>query len=157
MPFLSPGYLSDPGIKPTSPALAGEFFTTQPSGKPVYLSVCVCVCVCMYSHIFFLHSSVDGHLGCFCVLAIVKSAAMNIRCMYFSKLGFPGGASGKEPAYQCRRLRDEGLIAGSGRPPGAGNGNPLQYVFLENPMDRGAWQATVHRVAKSLSTWHAFF
>ena len=54
-------------------------------------------------------------------------------------------------------LRDEGLIAGSGRSPGAENGNPLQYVFLENPMDRGAWQATVHRVAKSLSTWHAFF
>ena len=41
---------------------------------------------------------------------------------------------------------DAGLIPGSGRSPGEGNGNPLQYSCLGNPMDRGAWQATVHRV-----------
>ena len=46
-------------------------------------------------------------------------------------------------------VRDSGLIPGLGRSPGGGNGNPLQYSCLENPMDRGAWQATVHRVAKS--------
>ena len=46
-------------------------------------------------------------------------------------------------------LRDTGLIPGSGRSPGGGHGNPLQYSCLENPMDRGAWQATVHRVAQS--------
>ena len=45
--------------------------------------------------------------------------------------------------------RDEGLNPGSGRSPGEGNGNPLQYSCLENPMDRGAWWATVHGVAKS--------
>ena len=45
--------------------------------------------------------------------------------------------------------RDMGLIPGSGRFPGKGHGNPLQYFCLENPMDRGAWKATVHRVAKS--------
>ena len=44
---------------------------------------------------------------------------------------------------------DEGSIPGSGRSPGGGNGNPLQYSCLENPMDRGAWWATVHGVAKS--------
>ena len=44
---------------------------------------------------------------------------------------------------------DVGLIPGSGRSPGVGNGNRLQYSCLENSMDRGAWQATVHRVAKS--------
>ena len=44
---------------------------------------------------------------------------------------------------------DPGLIPGSGRSPGEGNGNPLQYSCLENPMDGEAWQATVHRVAKS--------
>ena len=44
---------------------------------------------------------------------------------------------------------DPGLIPGLGRSPGEGNGNPLQYSCLENPMDRGAWQATVHGVAKS--------
>ena len=45
--------------------------------------------------------------------------------------------------------QDEGLIPGSGRSPGVGNGNPLQYACLGNHMDRGAWQATVHGVAKS--------
>ena len=44
---------------------------------------------------------------------------------------------------------DVGSIPGSGRFPGGGHGNPLQYSGLENPMDRGAWQATVHRVGKS--------
>ena len=44
---------------------------------------------------------------------------------------------------------DVGMIPGSGRSPGGGNGNPLQYSYLENPMDRGAWWATVHGVAKS--------
>ena len=46
-------------------------------------------------------------------------------------------------------IRDVGLIPGSGRSPGGGNGNPLQYACLENPMDRGACQATVHGVTKS--------
>ena len=46
-------------------------------------------------------------------------------------------------------LRDTGSILGSGRSPGEGHGNPLQYSCLENPMDRGAWRATVHRVTKS--------
>ena len=45
--------------------------------------------------------------------------------------------------------RDAGSIPGLGRPPRVGNGNPLQYSCLKNPMDRGAWQATVHGVAKS--------
>ena len=58
----------------------------------------------------------------------------------------PGGSDGKESAYTAG---DPGLIAGSGRPPGEGNGNPLQYSCLESSMDRGAWQATVHGVTKS--------
>ena len=62
-------------------------------------------------------------------------------------MGFPDGASGKEPACQCRRLKR--LICGWGRSPGEGNGNPLWYSRLENPMDGGAWWATVHGVAKS--------
>ena len=45
-------------------------------------------------------------------------------------------------------IRDAGLIPESGRSPGGGQGNPLQRSCLENPMERGAWQATVHRVAK---------
>ena len=46
-------------------------------------------------------------------------------------------------------IRHEGSIPGLGRSPGEGNGNPLQYSCLENPMDRGAWRATVHGVAQS--------
>ena len=51
-----------------------------------------------------------------------------------------GGTSGKDPTYQCRRLRDVGSIPGSGRSPGGGHGNPLQCSCLKNPMDRGAWR-----------------
>ena len=46
-------------------------------------------------------------------------------------------------------LRDVGLISGSGRSPGGGHGDPLWYSCLENPMDRGAWQATLHGITKS--------
>jgi len=59
--------------------------------------------------------------------------------------GFPGGSSGKESASNAG---DPGLILASGRSPGEGNGNPLQYSCLGNPMDRGAWWATVHGVAR---------
>ena len=52
----------------------------------------------------------------------------------------------------ARDIRDAGLIPGSGRSPGEGNGNPLQYSCLENPMDRGGWWATVHRVTESDTT-----
>ena len=62
--------------------------------------------------------------------------------------GFPGGASGKEPPANAGDLRDAGLIPGLRRSPGEGNGNPLQYSCLENPMDRGAWQATVHGIER---------
>jgi len=60
--------------------------------------------------------------------------------------GFPGGSEVKASA--CN-VGDWGLIPGSGRSPGEGNDNPLQYSCLENPMDGRAWWATVHRVAKS--------
>ena len=58
----------------------------------------------------------------------------------------PGGSDSKEPA--CR-VGDPGSIPGSGRSPGGGHDNPLQYSGLGNPMDRGAWWATVHGVTKS--------
>ena len=55
----------------------------------------------------------------------------------------------KNPLANAGDVRDEGLIPRSGRFPGEGHGNPLQYSCLENSMDRGAWQVTVHRVTKS--------
>ena len=53
-------------------------------------------------------------------------------------------------------VRDVGLIPVLGRSPGGGHGNPLQYSCLENPMDRGAWQATVHKVAESQTRLERF-
>ena len=62
------------------------------------------------------------------------------------ELGFPGASDGKESAYN---EGDLGLILELGRSSGEGNGYPLQYSCLENSMDRGAWWATVYRVAKN--------
>ena len=58
---------------------------------------------------------------------------------FFTTGGFPGGSGSKASAYN---VGDPGSIPGSGRSPGEGNGNPLQYSCLENPMSRGAWRAT---------------
>jgi len=55
----------------------------------------------------------------------------------------------KNPPASAGDVRDVGLFPGLGRSPGEGHGNPFQYSCLENPMDRGAWWAMVHRVAKS--------
>ena len=75
---------------------------------------------------------------------------MPVKCKQNSVIGvnwgFPGGSDGKASACNAGDL---GSIPGSGRSPGAGNGNPLQYCCLENSMDGGAWWATVHGVAKS--------
>ena len=69
-------------------------------------------------------------------------------------LGFPGGSDGKESACNAGYL---GSILVSGRSPGEGNGNTLQYTCLENPKDEGAWWATVHRVAKSQTQLSDFY
>ena len=66
--------------------------------------------------------------------------------VFKSTYGFPAGSNGKESACNAR---DVSSVPGSGRFPGEGNGNPLQYSCLGNPMHRGAWRATVHRVPKS--------
>ena len=66
--------------------------------------------------------------------------------IFLLRQGFPGGAEVKASASNAG---DPGSIPGSGRSPGEGNGNPLQDSCLENSMDGGAWQATIHGVAKS--------
>ena len=71
--------------------------------------------------------------------------------------GYPGGVSGlkknekqkTKPPLNAGEVGDVGLIPGSGRSPAEGHGNPFPYSCLENPMDRGAWWATVHSVAKN--------
>ena len=62
---------------------------------------------------------------------------------------FPNGSAVKESACNAGATRDVGPVLGLGRAPGGGNGNPLQYSCLENPMDRGFWQATVLGVTES--------
>ena len=72
-------------------------------------------------------------------------------------MGFPDGSDSKESACNAGDL---GLIPGLGRSPGEGNDCPLKYFCLENPMDRGAWQATVHGLTKTqtgLSNDHFHF
>ena len=63
-------------------------------------------------------------------------------------MGFPSGSMIKNPPANAGEARNAGLIPESGRSPGEGNGNPLQYCCLENPVDREAWQATFHEVNK---------
>ena len=65
---------------------------------------------------------------------------------------FPSGSAGKNLLAKAGDTGDMGSIFGSGRSPGGGHGNPLQNYCLENPMDSGAWRATVHRVTQSW-TW----
>ena len=69
------------------------------------------------------------------------------------KKGFSGGLEGKVSAFN---VGDLGSIPELGRSPGEGNGNPLQYSCLENPMDRGAWEAAVHGVTKSRTQLSSF-
>ena len=70
---------------------------------------------------------------------------LKVRFTLYCNLGFSGSSVVKNPPANGG---DSGLIPGSGRSPGEGNGNSLQYSCLGNPMDRRAWQATVHGVAK---------
>ena len=90
-------------------------------------------------------------------LRIFKAFILGLKLKSFGEgpLGessFPGGARGKvvnNPPVKAGDAGDMDSIPGSGRPPGGGNGNPLQYSCWDNPMDRGALWATVHRVLKS--------
>ena len=86
-----------------------------------------CVPIPSFSLSPFSHSPVNGHLGPFQLWLLVILLLL---------MDFPGGSDGKASVYNAGDL---GFIPGSGRSPGEGNGNPLQYSCLENPMDGGAW------------------
>ena len=76
-------------------------------------------------------------------------------CNLTLKRSFPGGSVVKNPPANAGGMGDTGWIPGSGRSPGEGKGNSLQYSCLGNPMDRGAWRATVHGVTESDRTERA--
>ena len=75
-------------------------------------------------------------------LSLKQQEETNYKCQIF---GFPDSSVGKESPCNAG---DPGSISGLGRSPGEGNGNPFQYSCLENPIDRGAWQATVHGITR---------
>ena len=81
-----------------------------------------------------------------CLLLLVDPSLLQYFVIMNSSLS--GGASGKEPTCQCRRHKRCSSIPMLGRSLGGGCGNPLQYSCLDNPMDRGAWWATVHGIAE---------
>ena len=70
----------------------------------------------------------------------------------YTYIGFPGGSVVKNPPANAGDAGDTGSTPGSGRYPGEGNGNPLQYSCLGNPMDRGTWWFTIHGVTKESDT-----
>jgi len=109
-----------PGMELASPALQGGFLTTGPLGKSQ-------------------EQKFKRHFLCLYIFTLFCIEATLI-------YEIPWWLSGKESACNTG---DSGLIPGSGRSPGERHGNPLQYSCLENPMDRAAWQATDHGVAKS--------
>ena len=88
--------------------------------------MCVCVCVCVFVPVF---------------MHIFKTSLLIVR--------FLDGSVGKESACNAEDTGDVGSICGFGRSLMEENGDPLQYSCLKNPMDRGAWWATVHEVTKN--------
>ena len=125
LPFFPPGDLPDPGIEPTSLmslALAGGFLTTGATWEARTQKRAKFLN--LRDLVFF-----DSHL-CFWLPRWVVSV-------------------GKNPPASAGEAGDLGSIPGSGRSPGEGSGNPLQYFCLGNPMDRGAWPATVYGVTES--------
>ena len=95
-------------------------------------------------------------LGNICYLGRVSLTLASFESWYASQLASQVVLMIKNLPANAGDIRDAGSILGSRRSPGEGHGIPLQYSCLENPMDRGAWQATVYRVAKSW-TWLKWF
>ena len=118
--------------------------TLQPVSTQILTLLILCYLFCFHSS---YHSLIDYEITCLEMFIVYRSPP--------DKMGFPGGSDGKESACNAGEL---GLIPGSGISPGEGDGYQLQYSCLENFMDRGAWEATVHGVTKSwtpLSNQHS--
>ena len=140
MPCPLPGDLPDSGVEsesPASPALQVDSLPTEPWGKPFLL--------------------VTGfNLLTKAVVIYVPKGYMSISFIYCNAFAWDEDNTGlgacqmalvvKNPPVNAGDIRDTGWVPGPGRPPGGGHGNPLQYFCLENSMDRGAWQDTIHRV-----------
>ena len=113
-------------------------FGGKNSGKkfPIQLTVC------------FLKRIVCSTVGVLVLLFGPWKPCLQINIEQLFIGGVPGGSVVKNPPANAGVTGDAGSIPGSGRSPGGGNGNSLQYSCLENPTDRGAWQSTVHGVTR---------
>ena len=134
LPCSPPGDLPHPGIKARSPALQADSLPSESPGKPIKTGV---GSLSLHQGIFLTLEPNPGLLHCKWIL------------YQLSYQGSPGGTSGKESACQCRR---RGFHPRVGRSPGGRKGYPLEYSYLENPLDREAWQATVHGVTEADTT-----
>ena len=105
-------------------------------------------------HVGFTDELLSAYWGLYPYNISWRGSWLMTRALKFAfgllQMGFPGGSVVKNPA-----AGDAGQTSGSGRTPGEGNGNPLQYSCMENSKDRGAWQATVHGMAKASDTTEA--
>ena len=137
-PFPSPGHLPKPGVEPRSPALQADSLLSEPPGKPLVPEYVV----------HFVNLTSIPSLS----LRQSKIHLTSFSKKFHNKRGWTtifllvNHSVSKESACSAGDL---GSIPGLERSPGEGNGNPLQYSCLENPMDRGAWWAAVHGVTKS--------
>ena len=157
-----------------SPALTGRFFTTEPPGKSSSYNhslLAVSIWLLTFSHHSWVLPGVELHtnkiipcVSCVWHLSLTclwdSTKLLHIGVAYFFSfipvillwmtipvyMGLPFWQSGKELPANARDARVSGSSLRLGRPPGGGNGNPLQYSCLENSTDRGTWQATVHEV-----------
>ena len=164
-PFPSPGNLSDPGIELGSSTLRADFLLSEQQGSPhnsisrVYVNRHIDICVYVHIHILIHMHKLISHLH----LSSIKESYLPvlenqhslygkilnvyIMCSYLYTLIL----AVKNPPAMQEAQETQVLSLDQEDPLGEGNGNPLQYSCLDNPMDKGAWQATVHRVWKSLT------
>ena len=131
-----------------------------PKGTTDHVAQCTCtqrthMAVCMATWTHWPHTHTQAHEeGTLTTHVSTQNAGLArppTRLLNRSalKTGFPGGSVEMNPPAKAGPTGNAGSIPGSGRSPGEGNGNPFQYSCLENSMDRGAWWATVHGVAKN--------
>ena len=141
LPLPPPGDPPNPGIKPRSPLLQTDSLPSETPGKP------------KDGHSLSIHRPAVCTVSGFFMPTILQTSFRHKRSE-FSQLPRDLWASQvsrvvKNSPANAGDLIKEGSIPGLGRSPGRGNGTPLQYPCLENPMDRGAWWATVNGVTKS--------
>ena len=135
LPCPSPGDLLNPETESRSPALQADSLKSELPGKSSY--------------------SMQAQFSPWAKLSLLLNGPCTKNRLYISQMfldllyirwAFPGGSDSKESACNAGDLDS---IPGLGRPPGEGNGNPLQYSCLENSMDRGSWWVAIHVVTKS--------